>query len=83
MELLVFAADDFHPRSRYFDGPVMMGVQQAVGERSDVVPGFTSISCYQKSIGASPITPRRQEKRSANQRLGYSAMAHGVEAQWI
>jgi len=29
------------------------------------------------------LRPRRQEKRSANQRLGYSAMAHGVEAQWI
>jgi hypothetical protein len=44
MELLVFAADDFHPRSRYFDGPVMVGVQQAVGENAEVVPGFTSIS---------------------------------------
>jgi hypothetical protein len=44
MELLIFSPDDFHPRSRYFDGPVMLGVQQAVGENAEVVPGFTSIS---------------------------------------
>jgi hypothetical protein len=46
MELLVFAPDDFHPRSRYFDGPAMVGVQQAVGENAEIVPGFTSISRY-------------------------------------
>jgi hypothetical protein len=44
MELLVFSPEDFRPRSRYFDGPVMLGVQQAVGENAEVVPGFTSIS---------------------------------------
>jgi hypothetical protein len=44
MELLIFSPDDFHPRSRYFDGPVMLGVQQAVGENVEVVPGFASIS---------------------------------------
>jgi hypothetical protein len=44
MELLVFSPDDFHPRSHFFDGPVMVGVQQAVGESPELVPGFTSIS---------------------------------------
>ena len=44
MELLVFAPDDFQPRSRFFDGPVMVGVQQAVGENAEIIPGFTSIS---------------------------------------
>jgi len=44
MELLVFSPDDFHPRSHFFDGPVMVGVQQAIGESPEPVPGFTSIS---------------------------------------
>jgi hypothetical protein len=45
MELLVFDPCDAQPRKRNFDGPPSLGVQQAVGENAEVVPGFTSISC--------------------------------------
>jgi hypothetical protein len=45
MELLVFSLADPHPRRHHFDGPLQLGVQQAVGENAEVVPGFTSISC--------------------------------------
>jgi hypothetical protein len=44
MELLVFYPSDTRPKKRHFDGPVSLGVQQAVGENAEVVPGFTSIS---------------------------------------
>jgi hypothetical protein len=43
MELLVFAPDDFHPQSHHFDGPELLGVQQAVGKNAEVVPKFTTI----------------------------------------
>src|SRR6516162_4099658 len=43
MELLVFYPSDTRPKKRYFDGPVSLGMQQAVGEDPEVVPGFTSI----------------------------------------
>jgi hypothetical protein len=43
IELLVFVPEDFQPRSHYFDGPELLGVQQAIGENSEVVPKFTSI----------------------------------------
>jgi hypothetical protein len=44
MELLVFYPSDARPKKRHFDGPVSLGVQQAVGEDPELVPGFTSIS---------------------------------------
>jgi hypothetical protein len=44
MELLVFYPSDARPKKRHFDGPVSLGVQQAVGENPELVPGFTSIS---------------------------------------
>jgi hypothetical protein len=44
MELLVFYPSDTRPKKRHFDGPVSLGVQQAVGENPELVPGFTSIS---------------------------------------
>jgi hypothetical protein len=44
MELHVFSPTDPHPKSRHFDGPLSLGVQQAVGDNAEVVPGFTSIS---------------------------------------
>jgi hypothetical protein len=43
MELLVFYPSDTRPKKRHFDGPVSLGVQQAVGEDPELVPGFTSI----------------------------------------
>jgi hypothetical protein len=44
MELLVFYPSDTRLKKRDFDGPVALGVQQAVGENPEPVPGFTSIS---------------------------------------
>ena len=44
MELLVFYPSDTRLKKRHFDGPVSLGVQQAVGENPELVPGFTSIS---------------------------------------
>jgi hypothetical protein len=44
MELLVFYPSDTRPKKRHFDGPGLLGVQQAAGENAEVVPGFTSIS---------------------------------------
>ena len=44
MELLLFYPTDAHPKARHFDGPVSLGVQQAVGEKAELIPGFTSIS---------------------------------------
>jgi hypothetical protein len=44
MELLVFYPSDTRPKKRHFDGPVSLGVQQAVGENPELVPGLTSIS---------------------------------------
>jgi hypothetical protein len=40
----VFYPNDTRPKKRHFDGPVSLGVQQAVGESPELVPGFTSIS---------------------------------------
>jgi hypothetical protein len=44
MEMLVFYPSDARPKKRHFDGPAPLGVQQAVGENPEPVPGFTSIS---------------------------------------
>ena len=44
VELLVFYPSDTRPKKRHFDGPISLGVQQAVGENPELVPGFTSIS---------------------------------------
>jgi len=44
MERLVFYPSDTRPKKRHFDGPVSLGVQQAVGADPELVPGFTSIS---------------------------------------
>ena len=44
MELVVFHPGDTQPKCHYFDGPPLLGAQQAVGESAEVVPGFTSIS---------------------------------------
>jgi hypothetical protein len=43
MELLVFSPADTQPRSRFFNGPLSLGIRQAVGESAEVVPVFTSI----------------------------------------
>jgi hypothetical protein len=43
-ELLVFYPSETRPKKRHFDGPVSLGVKQAVGENPELVPGFTSIS---------------------------------------
>jgi hypothetical protein len=40
----VLSYSDNCPKKRTFDGPVSLGVQQAVGENPELVPGFTSIS---------------------------------------
>jgi hypothetical protein len=44
MEILVFYPSDTQPKRRYFDGPIALGMQQAVGEHAEAVPGLTSIS---------------------------------------
>jgi hypothetical protein len=44
MELLVFYPSDTHPKSRRFDGPRKLALQQAVGGDAEVVPGFNSIA---------------------------------------
>jgi hypothetical protein len=44
MELLLYYPSDTQPKHRHFDGPPLLGVQQAVGEDAEAVPGFTSIS---------------------------------------
>jgi hypothetical protein len=43
MELLIFYPDG-HSKTRHFDGPPSLALQQAVGGDVDVVPGFSSIS---------------------------------------
>jgi hypothetical protein len=43
MELLIFYPDG-HSKTRHFDGPPLLALQQAVGGDVDVVPGFSSIS---------------------------------------
>ena len=43
MKLLVFYPEG-HSRTRHFDGPLLLALQQAVGGDVDVVPGFSSIS---------------------------------------
>ena len=45
MELLVFYPETTEPKRRHFDGPVLLGVQQALGENAEVIPGFTTIPC--------------------------------------
>jgi hypothetical protein len=42
MDLLVFYPETTEPKRRHFDGPVLLGVQQAVGENAEVIPGFTT-----------------------------------------
>ena len=44
MELLVFYPSDAHPKTRHFDGPDALALQQAVGGAAGVVPGFNSIA---------------------------------------
>jgi hypothetical protein len=44
MELLLYYPADTQPKHRHFDGPPLLGAQQAVGEDAEEVPGFTSIS---------------------------------------
>jgi hypothetical protein len=45
MELLVFYPETTEPKRRHFDGPVLVGVQQAIGENAEVIPGFSTIPC--------------------------------------
>jgi hypothetical protein len=45
MDLLVFYPETTEPKRRHFDGPVLLGVQQALGENAEVIPGFTTIPC--------------------------------------
>jgi hypothetical protein len=45
MELLVFYPETTEPKRRHFDGPMLLGVQQAVGENAEVIPGFTTVPC--------------------------------------
>ena len=62
MELLVFYPSDTRPKKRHFDGPVSLGVQQAVGENPEPIPGFTSFHRTEWSIRVWPIaTERRSE----------------------
>ena len=42
MDLLVFYLETTEPKRRHFDGPVLLGVQQALGENTEVIPGFTA-----------------------------------------
>ena len=45
MELLVFYPETTEPKRRHFDGSVLVGVQQAIGENAEVIPGFSTIPC--------------------------------------
>jgi hypothetical protein len=45
MELLVFYPETTEPKRRHFDGPVLVGVQQALGDNAEVIPGFTTVPC--------------------------------------
>jgi hypothetical protein len=45
MDLLVFYPETTEPKRRHFDGPVLLGVQQALGENAEVIPAFTTIPC--------------------------------------
>jgi hypothetical protein len=45
MELLVFYPETTEPKRRHFDGPVLLGVQQALGDNAEVIPGFTTVPC--------------------------------------
>jgi hypothetical protein len=42
MKILVYYPSNTQPKSRYFDGPLELGLQQAIGEQLEKVPGFTS-----------------------------------------
>ena len=74
MELLVFYPSDTRPKKRHFDGPVSLGVQQAVGENPELVPGFTSIS------RDGVIYPTERRSKTVVLRLGFGALARGTQA---
>ena len=44
MEILIYYPSDTEPKIRHFDGPLLLGAQQAVGDQAEAVPGFSSIS---------------------------------------
>jgi hypothetical protein len=77
MELLVFYPETTEPKRRHFDGPVLVGVQQAIGENAEVIPGFSTIPCD----GVIPavhrlLRPRREAERPAYQHLGHDTLAY-------
>ena len=41
----MFYPETTEPKRRHFDGPVLLGVQQALGENAEVIPAFTTIPC--------------------------------------
>ena len=82
MELLVFYPSDTRPKKRHFDGPVSLGVQQAVGENPELVPGFTSIS---RDGVIYPCVAYCDREAKTNQqcyeRLGFGAMALSTQTR--
>ena len=80
-ELLVFYLNDTRPKKRHFDGPVSLGVRQAVGETPELVPGFTSIS-QDGVIYPCVAYCDREAKRNGSlmECLGFGALARGAQA---
>ena len=86
MELPVFYPETTEPKRRHFDGPVLLGVQQALGENAEVIPGFTTVPCdgvIQRCI----LRPRREAVwHMSLQRAGYERglrREDGTIADWL
>jgi hypothetical protein len=67
MELLVFYPETTEPKRRHFDGPVLLGVQQALGENAEVIPGFTTIPCDGATSGVLPIATQTRSRPAGSQ----------------
>ena len=85
MELLVFYPSDTRPKKRHFDGPVSLGVKQAVGENPELVPGFTSISrdgviypcvAYCDREAKQTSSPMKEVAKDFSPHGGYTAHVH-------